>query len=211
MILKVYIDDKNYLKYMIGKLKGIIDEIDSDKLLLDVHGVCYIIYCSKKTLSSIPNIGSAASLFTNMQVKEDDISLYGFLTQIEQEWFNNLITVQGIGPKLALVILSFLEPQALINTIANKRKEDFKHITGVGPKLAERVFTELHKKASSLTGQIASSVALDSSNINDALVALTNLGYNRNEAYSICKNICYNEPEITIHNLIKAALKELSK
>lgn len=197
---------------MIGKLKGVIDEINGDNLLLDVHGVCYIIYCSKKTLSSIPNIGEAASFLTNMQVKEDDISLYGFLNHLEQEWFNNLITVQGIGPKLALVILSFLEPQELINTIANKRKEDFKHITGVGPKLAERIFTELNKKASAFVGPTSNAqISSDVSNINDALIALTNLGYNRNEAYSICKNICYTDPGITINNLIKAALKELSK
>ena len=113
---------------MIGKLKGIIDSIEADKVILDVAGVGYIVNCSGKTLASIPSIGKQASFLIHMQVKEDDISLYGFLNVTEQEWFNNLITVQGIGSKLALVILSYLNPEQLIETIINRQKEDFKHI-----------------------------------------------------------------------------------
>lgn len=201
---------------MIGKLKGIIDSIFSDRVILDVSGVGYIINCSSKTLSNIANFGEVESLLIHMQVKEDDISLYGFKETKELEWFNNLVTVQGIGPKLALTILSFLSPDELIYSISNRVKENFKQISGVGPKLVERIFTELTKKANAYSTlnplhSIASSFSQENShNINDALIALTNLGYNRNEAYNICKKISQNNPDISINDLIRAALKELS-
>lgn len=202
---------------MIGKLKGILDSIESDKVILDVAGVGYIIYCSGKTLANLPLVGEKASFLIYMQVKEDDISLYGFMDILEKEWFENLITVQGIGPKLALTILSSLDPAQLISAIIEKNKEVFKHISGVGPKLAERIFTELGKKAglsANLYPNLASKGTIsieNNSNINDALTALTSLGYNRNEAYNVCRNICENNPEVTINELIKLALKELSK
>lgn len=201
---------------MIGKLRGILEVIESDRVILDVSGVGYIINCSSKTLASIPNIGEIASFLIHMQVKEDDISLYGFSNAVEQEWFNNLTTVQGIGAKLALVILSALDPSQLIETIINKSKEDFKHISGVGPKLAERIFIELNKKASLFlvkNPHLTSKTIISEENINnisDALNALVNLGYNRNEAYNLCKKISQNNPELTINDLIKFALKELS-
>ena len=201
---------------MIGKLKGILDNIEADKVILDVAGVGYIIYCSARAIAQLPAIGKQASFLINMQVKEDDISLYGFLEAEEQEWFNHLIVVQGIGPKLALVILSSLDCAQLTSVIIEKNKEAFKHVSGVGPKLAERIFTELTKKASQHLGkyphlgihQVITSE--NQNNINDALVALTNLGYNRAEAYNICKNICQTQPDISINELIRSALKELS-
>ncbi len=201
---------------MIGKLKGILDNIEETGVILDVSGVGYIINCSAKTLSSLPSIGEAVSFLINMQVKEDDISLYGFVDKAEQEWFDNLITVQGIGPRLALVILSSLDSSQLINAIIERQPQDFKHIAGVGPKLAERIFTELSKKANLYIVKypnIASKQSLSSeinANINDALAALTSLGYAKSEAYNICKNISQANPDITINDLIRSALKELS-
>lgn len=201
---------------MIGKLRGILDSIDADKVILDVSGVGYIINCSGRTLALLPLIGEQVSLLINMQVKEDDISLYGFMDLPEQEWFDNLITVQGIGPKLALVILSSLEPASLVDNIIERNKEVFKYISGVGPKLAERIFTELSKKANLYIGKhpelmTKQSISTEANaNINDALIALTNLGYSRLECYNICKTICQNKPDITINDLIRSALKELS-
>lgn len=201
---------------MIGKLSGILDYIDNDKIIIDVSGVGYIIFISNKTFSKLPNVGEKTSLLTYMQVKEDDISLYGFIDFVEKEWFENLITVQGIGPKLALVILSNLEPAQLVNSITSRDKEQFKYISGVGPKLAERIFTELTKKASLFTNlnpEISRQVTIskeNNDNINDALIALTNLGYNRNEAANVCRKICQHNSKISINELIKAALKELS-
>ncbi len=201
---------------MIGKLKGILDIIDIDRVTLDVAGVGYIINCSAKTISQLPDLGKQSVFLINMQVKEDDISLYGFIDLAEQEWFNNLITVQGIGPRLALTILSFLDPAQITEVIINRDKEAFKHITGVGPKLAERIFTELTKKANqhlSKNPHLSNNIAIsneNNNNINDALVALTNLGYAKNEAYNICKNIHQKQPNISINELIRSALKELS-
>ena len=201
---------------MIGKLKGILDTIAEDRVILDVAGVGYIIYCSTKTLASLPQLGEQAAFLINMQVKEDDISLYGFVEKAEQEWFDNLIIVQGIGPRLALVILSCLEPSQLINVIIEKQKESFKHISGVGPKLAERIFTELSKKADLYMGKHPGLAAKQSvseetnSNINDALIALTNLGYARNDAHNVCRKICQANPDISINDLIRSALKELA-
>jgi holliday junction DNA helicase RuvA len=198
---------------MIGKLKGILDSIESDRIILDVSGVGYIVNCSNKSISKLPFIGEAASFLIYMQVKEDDISLYGFSDLAEKEWFENLISVQGIGPRLALTILSALEPSELIQAIIEKSKETFKHISGVGPKLAERMFTELNKK-SGQSSHLTSGTSIssqDEDNISDALIALTNLGYNRNEAYNACRKIYKNNPDITINELIKSSLKELSQ
>ncbi len=201
---------------MIGKLKGILDEIEESRVILDVSGVGYVVYCSEKTLSCLPGLGEAASFLINMHVKEDDISLFGFIERAEQEWFDNIITVQGIGPKLALVILSSLDPAQLINSIIDRKAEDFKHIAGVGPKLAERIFTELSKKANLYIAKypnMSSKAPVSNqaeSYINDALSALTSLGYSRNEAYNICKNITQEKPDISINELIRSALKELS-
>lgn len=201
---------------MIGKLRGVLDLVQDDKVIIDVSGVGYIVYCSGKTLANLPNIGEQTSFLINMQVKEDDISLYGFISVAEQEWFNNLITVQGIGPKLALVILSSLDSELLISTIIERNKESFKHISGVGPKLAERIFTELNKKAENYIAKhpgLMNKQSLSnevSVNISDALIALTNLGYARAEAYGVCKNICQEKPDITINDLIRLALKQLS-
>jgi holliday junction DNA helicase RuvA len=197
---------------MIGKLKGILDAIYEDRVILDVNGVGYIISISAKSMSNLPFIGEAAMLLTYMQVKEDDISLYGFIDSLEKEWFENLITVQGIGPRLALVILSFLEPKYLIAAVTERNKDAFKQISGVGPKLAERIFTELNKKATSqYSGRHESSeVDFDNSDIKDALIALTNLGYNKIHVQAICKKIYHDKPDISINDLIRAALKELA-
>ncbi|MEK6734328.1 MAG: Holliday junction branch migration protein RuvA [Pseudomonadota bacterium] len=195
---------------MIGKLTGIIDTINTDHLILDVNGVGYIIYCSSKALSSASSVGSKASFLTNMQVKEDDISLYGFINRNEQEWFDNLIKVQGIGPRLALVILSALDPVDLVQVIMSRQKEAFKTISGVGPKLAERIFIELGKKAGLCSFSIPVESLSNTNNINDAVTALSSLGYGRNEAYNICKKISSNNSELTINELIRLSLKDLS-
>ncbi len=198
---------------MIGKLKGILDIVEEDHLILDVAGVGYIVYVSAKSMMKLPSLGATTALLIYMQVKEDDISLYGFTAKAEKKWFENLITVQGIGPRLALTILSSLEPDMLVSAIIERNKETFKHISGVGPKLAERIFTELSKKANQdFSGVLITQPIIEESdsNIKDALIALTNLGYNRNEVQAVCKAICQNKPDVTINELIRLALKELS-
>ena len=198
---------------MIGKLKGILDSIEENHMILDVAGVGYIVHASAKSITKLPDIGKETALLIHMQVKEDDISLYGFIDKFEKQWFENLVTVQGIGPRLALTILSSIEPNILISAIIERNKETFKPISGVGPKLAERVFTELSKKANQdFSGVLVTETKSEESDskIKDALIALTNLGYNRNEVREVCKNIYKNKPDITINELIRFALKELS-
>ena len=198
---------------MIGKLKGIVEEVAQDSVIIDVAGVGYIVNCSSKTIANVPNIGKHHIFLIHMQVKEDDISLFGFTDIAEKQWFENLITVQGIGPRLALVILSSLEPGQLVRTIIERDKEVFKHISGVGPKLAERIFTELSKCASQDLSNFAQIEPLsqeNNDNIRDALVALINLGYNKAQAQNICKNICKNNPDISLNDLIRLALKGLA-
>ena len=198
---------------MIGKLKGILDLIEEDRVILDVGGVGYIVNASTKSIVRLPRLGETTSLLIYCQVKEDDISLYGFIDLLEKEWFENLITVQGIGSRLALTILSSLDPVSLINTITQRNKDNFKAISGVGPKLAERIFTEISKKANQNYASMPVNEEISSeshSNVKDALIALTNLGYNRNEVQNVCKRICDNKPEISINDLIRSALKELA-
>lgn len=203
---------------MIGKLKGIVDTVDRDYLILDVAGVGYIVFCSSRTLSNLPAKGEAASLLIETHVREDSINLYGFKDAAEKEWFKELITVKGVGPKLALAILGALSPTKLSQALAAKDKAAFKQISGVGPKLAERILTELKDKMVFGDEELvitkkmpAKSDELESSLQADAISALTNLGYNRSEAYNVTNKLLAQNDNLTISDLIKNALKELAR
>ena len=200
---------------MIGKLRGLVDLIAKDHLIIDVGGVGYIVYCSGRTLAQLPQIGEAVSLQIDTHVREDNISLYGFISSEEKLWFRDLITVKGLGSKLALGILSILTP-AMVNTAINiGDKNAFKQISGVGPKLAERIFTELKDKANKdISSNIqAMSVGNKKSEelAQDASSALQNLGYNAIEIHRIINKIMHENPEITLSELIKFSLKALAK
>ncbi len=118
---------------MIGKLKGVIDSYGEDTVILDVHGVGYLVHCSTRTLQSLPQAGEAATLFIETIVREDMIRLFGFASAVEQQWFNILLNVQGVGQKVALAILSTLRPAELANAIAMKDKAAIARTPGVGP------------------------------------------------------------------------------
>lgn len=119
---------------MIGKLKGSIEEIGTDYVLVDVHGVCYVAYCSARTLSKIGSVGEAVILFIETYVREDQLKLFGFLSALEREWFNLLQSVQGVGSKVALAVLSTLSPTELANAIALQDKASISRAPGLGPK-----------------------------------------------------------------------------
>ncbi|KKB96136.1 Holliday junction ATP-dependent DNA helicase RuvA [Candidatus Arcanobacter lacustris] len=199
---------------MIGKLKGLIDSIFKDHLIIDVGGVGYIVSCSSRTLHILPNIGEAVSLLIETHVREDSISLFGFMDQEEREWFRSLITVKGVGSKLALTILSHLSPSMVASSISIKDKNAFKQISGVGPKLADRIFTELKDKGGNFT---SSPKVLNVSNnktneiMDDAISALLNLGYNGSESHMVVNNIIQKNQDVTLSELIKLSLKELAK
>ena len=132
---------------MIGKLKGIIDSYGEDFIIVDVNGVGYVVHCSARTLQSLPPTGDPVSLAIETHVREDQIRLFGFTSDIEREWFRLLQTVQGVGTRVALSILSTLRPAELASAIAMRDKAMVARSPGVGPKVAERVVTELKDKA----------------------------------------------------------------
>ncbi len=204
---------------MIGKLKGIIEEYGDDYVLLDVQGVCYLAFCSSRSLGALPQIGEAASLFVEMVVREDFIKLYGFATQSEKAWFSTLISVQGVGAKVGLAILSTLSPSEIASAIALQDKTMMGRANGVGPKLAQRIVSELKGKIPDLGAIDAGTLGLQSaigegatpSNIADALSALSNLGYSSAQASGVLAKIIAREGEdIEVAKLIRLGLKELS-
>ncbi|MGV1755606.1 Holliday junction DNA helicase RuvA [Rhizobium sp. AC27/96] len=174
---------------MIGKLKGTIEEIGEDHVLVDVHGVCYVAYCSARTLSKLGSAGEACILFIETYVREDQIRLFGFTTALEREWFNILQTVQGVGAKVALALLSTLTPAELANAIALQDRAAVSRAPGVGPKVAVRIMTELKNKAPAFAGEAANiglkqelGEGVAAAPVADAVSALTNLGYSRDQA-----------------------------
>ena len=130
---------------MIGKLKGIIDSYGEDHIIVDVNGVGYVVHCSARTLQALPAQGDPVSLAIETHVREDQIRLFGFLSDIEREWFRLLQTVQGVGTKVALSILSTLRPADLASAIALRDTARIARSPGVGPKVAERIVTELKR------------------------------------------------------------------
>ncbi len=143
---------------MIGKLKGTIDEIGEDHVVVDVHGVCYIAFCSSRTLSRIGSVGEAIVLFIETYVREDQLKLFGFLSALERQWFNLLQSVQGVGSKVALAVLSTLTPSELANAIALQDKAAVSRAPGVGPKVAIRIVTELKNKAPAFAGEASATI-----------------------------------------------------
>src|SRR6266704_5481106 len=122
---------------MIGKLKGVIDSYGEDFIVLDVQGVGYLVHCSARTLQALPAPGEATTLSIETHVREDQIRLFGFLSDVEREWFRLLQTVQGVGAKVALSVLGTLKPADLASAIAMRDKSMVARSPGVGPKVAE--------------------------------------------------------------------------
>lgn len=204
---------------MIGKLKGTIDEIGDDYVLVDVHGVCYVAFCSSRTLSKLGSVGEACVLFIETYVREDQLKLFGFQTQLEREWFNLLQSVQGVGAKVALAVLSTLTPPELANAIALQDKTAVSRAQGVGPKVAIRIVTELKNKAPAFAGEainiglkqeIGEGVA--AAPVADAVSALTNLGYSRDQAANAVAAAMKTAGEdADSAKLIRLGLRELSR
>lgn len=204
---------------MIGRLKGLVEAIGDDFALIDVNGVCYQAYCSSRTLQALPGIGEATKLEIEMIVREDMIRLYGFGTEAEKVWFETLTSVQGVGARVALAILSTLTPSELSSAIALQDKAMVGRANGVGPKLAQRIVSELKGKVPTIgtvdAGELGLQSALGegvaSGNIADAVSALTNLGYSQVQASSALARIVAREGDDTpTEKLIRLGLKELS-
>ncbi|MGL4290516.1 MAG: Holliday junction branch migration protein RuvA [Phreatobacter sp.] len=204
---------------MIGKLKGTIDSYGPDWVIVDVHGVGYVVHCSSRTLQALPAAGEAAVLSIETMVREDMIRLYGFANDLEREWFRLLLAVQGVGAKVALSVLSTLKASDLATAIAMRDKAAIGRANGVGPKVAERIITELKDKApgftdidptlAKLVGDVDDKRAAGP--IRDAISALTNLGYGQPQAAAAIAAAAGKAGEAAnTQTLIRMGLKELS-
>lgn len=222
---------------MIAKLKGTIDNIGEDCCIIDVNGVGYLVYMSSRSLSKL-HIGEYANLLIETIIKEDSITLFGFQSPWEKEWFNTLTKIQGVGGKVCLSILSVLSPAQLSQAVSAQDKSSFLRASGVGPKLAARLVTELKDKIVTIPLEYMSSSTLETNlkeetdtsspstasshpikDENDATYqltedvtsALTNLGYQKIEAYKVATEVCLNNKDKDLGSLIRLALKEFNQ
>jgi Holliday junction DNA helicase RuvA len=225
---------------MIGKLKGMVDSIEEDHLILDVGGVGYQVFTSPRLLQSAGE-GELLTLFIETHVREDHIHLYGFSSASERAACRVLLTVQGVGMKMALAILNALSPAALAQAIAAKDRSALTQISGVGPKLADRILTEMKDKAIKLLAGSASDVAAfapatpapakttkaksrktadaspeaapapSAALLEEATSALTHLGYGRSEAFAAVAQTARELPAADLQSLIPASLQKLAK
>lgn len=203
---------------MIARLKGVVESVDEGSAVIDVNGVGYLVSASSRTLRDLV-AGGAAILLVETLVREDAIALYGFLETAERDWFRILTTVQGVGARVALSILSTLSPDEIARAIAAGDKASLSRPAGVGPKLAARLATELKDKAAAFGVVPAPARASDTTvpaaaaSVNeDAVSALVNLGYRRVEAFgAIARATQRLGPDAPLDAMIRAGLQELSR
>lgn len=206
---------------MIGKLKGIVDSCGEDWLIVDVGGVGYQVFCSIKTRAALPPVGEPVALAIETLVRETEIRLFGFADDHEREWFRLLMTVQGVGARVALAVLSTSSPSELASAVALGDKAMVARAPGVGPKVAARIVTELKDKAPALAGALPGaggapgfSIPAGASGapaVGDAISALTNLGYGQGQAAAaVAAALRDLGGEAEAGALIRAGLKELS-
>ncbi len=212
---------------MIAKLYGIVDGLGEDYAIINVNGVGYLVFASAKTLSKLSG-QSQVSLWVETVVREDSISLYGFLHPLEKEWFLTLTKVQGVGAKVCLNILSALTLSQIAQAVSAQDKDSFARANGVGPKLAARIVTELKGKMVSLpivgskdeflSGddgfEPMDEVVVINSNSDkaeDVISALVNLGYQKIDAYRVANMVVAQNSDADVSELIRLALKEFVK
>lgn len=204
---------------MIGKLKGSIDSFGEDHLILDVHGVGYQVFCPSRVLQQLPRAGEAAVLFIETIVREDMIRLYGFASEAEREWFRLLMTVQGVGAKVALAVLGVMKASDVATAIALGDKTALSRAPGVGKRVAERLVIELKDKAPGYSALDAETLAVAqtvSENVAarpvaEAVSALSNLGYAPAQASAaVAKAVKSAGEGATTETLIRLGLKELA-
>jgi Holliday junction DNA helicase RuvA len=223
---------------MIASLKGVLASIGKSDIIIEVNGIGYLLNVSSKLISSLGNLGSNLSLFTDLQIKDDKIVMYGFIHSSEQLLFRLLQSVQGVGPKASLSILSTLSIDEIILAILSGDKTMLSRADGIGPKVAARIASELLEKVSTLNFN-SSIIEIDQKHDNiekkkfdfeeedtdddlsvvfeDTISALINLGYGRSEVFLVVmkiKNEFSNNKKnklFTVNNIVPIALKELSR
>jgi Holliday junction DNA helicase RuvA len=198
---------------VIAKLTGRVEQIDADRCVIDVNGVGYLVQASTRTLAALP-AGEVSSVLVETQVREDAISLFGFAESAERDWFRLLTTVQGVGARVALNLLSALSPRDLVVAIQVGDRAALMRASGVGARLAVRVLTELRDRAGAMPAGVAASpmVAGASGLEADALSALVNLGYRRPEAAVAVDRVVKRLGEgAALAAVIREGLRELAR
>ena len=200
---------------MIAKLRGLLDSHGDNWCIIDVNGVGYYVFCSTRTLNNLNGLGEEVTLMIETHIREDHFHLFGFATELERDWFILLQSVQGVGAKVALAILSVVGPDELSNSIAAQDKTVVGQARGVGPKLATRIIHELKDKVAKFAFTPSKAggdeKTAKTSSLGDAMSALTNLGYKQAEAYTaITKVIADGADADDVGALIRLGLKELS-
>jgi Holliday junction DNA helicase RuvA len=201
---------------MIAKLAGLVDQIDPESAVIDVGGVGYLVFGSTRAIASLPAAGMPASLLIETHVREDHIHLYGFLDATERDWFRVLMSVQGVGARLALAILSAVTPENLSLAILAQDRAVLARADGVGPRLAARIVNELRDKVGGLAAPAmpvaAPSPGAEAGVIADAVLALESLSISRSEAYSAIAAAARRLGEgAALDALIKTGLQELGR
>jgi holliday junction DNA helicase RuvA len=203
---------------MIGSLRGTVDGHEDGRCIIDVGGVGYLVHASSRTLSNLPAPPAEARLLIETFVREDAITLYGFATSAERAWFRLLTTVQSVGPRVALAILSTLSADELSFASASGDRASLGRAPGVGPKLAARLALELREKAGALSQPVSLAEGLQapggmpSGTAGDALSALLNLGYRRPEAQAALNRAQSRLGDnADLDSLIRACLRELAQ
>jgi holliday junction DNA helicase RuvA len=201
---------------MIARLRGRLDSRAADHLVVDVGGVGYLVHCSTRTLAALPGTGEALDLHVETQVRAESIMLYGFTETGERSWFRVLQQVQGVGARVALGVLSVLTPEELARAVASQDKAALTRASGVGPRLAGRILSELQDR---LAGELAAAAlpqAISGGTVDGAAAgavsALVNLGYGRSEAHAaITKAVASLGQGAPVEALIRAGLHELAE
>ncbi|MGH7074264.1 MAG: Holliday junction branch migration protein RuvA [Stellaceae bacterium] len=201
---------------MIAMLKGVIDQIGEETLVLDVGGVGYLVHASARTLRQAPKPGQPVKLLIETHLREDRIQLFGFIDAVERGWFRLLTTVQGVGGRVALAILGVVDPAAMATAILAQDKAAFARADGVGPKLAQRIVIELKDKAGGVAlapaGAGGGATTAVNGAVADAVSALANLGYGKSEAYgAVMAAAARLGNDARLDALIKGGLRELGR
>ncbi|MDR3186940.1 MAG: Holliday junction branch migration protein RuvA [Holosporaceae bacterium] len=197
---------------MITHLNGSIEKIAENSIVVDVNGVGYGVTCSARTINEARSHSGLIHIFTAMSIREDSWTLYGFITEQERFWFNTLISVQGVGGKVAIAILSALSDDDIYNAFLNGDRTIFSRADGVGPKLATRIITELKDKIVGkidLSSTISSQITSESSVANDVISALLNLGYQRADVLRTVASMQFEE-NCEFGVMLKRVLNKLS-
>ena len=200
---------------MIARLAGVVEQIEADAAVIDVGGVGYLAFCSTRTIGRLPPPGSPARLLIETHVREDHIHLYGFIDAAERDWFRLLTTVQGVGARLALSLLSAMPPEKLGLAILAQDKPALAQAEGVGPRLAARIVNELRDKIGNLVAPVSAPLSVPANGQGataDAIAALENLGVGRTEALGAISAAARRlGNEVGADVLIKAGLEELAR